>query len=86
MVDLDGVGGVGATNKADRRVGVVVMQDPALCVAGAGPHDQVGEVTTQDVVAGVAAVAAELDVDVVAPGLTEPVTREVGLAVPALHR
>jgi hypothetical protein len=43
-----------------------------------------GEVATQDVVAGVAAVVAELDVDVVALGFAEPVTGEVGHPVPSL--
>ena len=45
-----------------------------------------GEVASQDVVARVAAVVAELDVDVVAPRLTESVPREVGLPVPAFDR
>ena len=72
--------------QSDGLPGVQVVQHAALGVAGAGSHEQVGQVTTQYVVAGVATVVAELDVDVVAPGFAEAVPREVGLAVPALHR
>ena len=66
--------------------GVRVVQHAGLRVAGAGAHHQVGEVAAQDVVAGVAPVVPELDVDVVAPRLAEPVAGEVGVAVPALDR
>ncbi len=86
MVDLDGVRGFGAAREGDRLAGVGVVQHAALRVAGARAHDQFGEVPAQDVVAGVAAVVAELDVDVVTPRLTEPVAGEVGVAVPALDR
>jgi hypothetical protein len=55
-----------------------------LRVARARPHDEVGEVATQNVVAGVAAVVAQLDVYVVAPGFAEPVAGEVGHPIPPL--
>ena len=86
MVDLDGVRRFGAAHEGDRLAGVRVVQHTALRVAGARAHDQFGEVPAQDVVAGVAAVAAELDVDVVTPRIAEPVASEVGVAIPAFHR
>ena len=77
---------VGPAGERDRLARVRVVEHAALRVAGAWPHDEIGEVSAQDVVAGVAAVVAELDVHVVAPRLTEPVAGEVGVAVPALDR
>ena len=84
MVDLHRVGRLGPADERDRLAAVRVVQRAALGEAGAGPHDQLGEVAAQDVVAGVASVVAELDVDVVAPGLAEPVSGEVGAAIPPL--
>jgi hypothetical protein len=84
VVDLHRIGGLGATDEGDRLTGVRVDQDTALGIASARPQHQFGEVTPQDVVAGIAAVVAELDVDVVAPGFAEPVTGEVGHPVPSL--
>ena len=60
------------------------MQHPTLREAGSGPHLQVGQIAAQDVVAGVATVVAERDVDVVAPRLTEPESLEVADPVPAV--
>jgi hypothetical protein len=52
--------------------------------AGSRAHSQIDEVPAQDVVAGVAAVVAELDVDVVTPGLAESGAVEVLRTIPAL--
>jgi hypothetical protein len=86
VVDLHGVRRVGAAGERDGLPRIRVVQHASLRVAGAGSHDQIGEVSAQDVVPGVAAVVAELDVHVVAPRLTEPVAGEVGDAVPPLDR
>ena len=84
MVDLHGRRGIRAAHEDDGRSGVRVVQDAALGKARAGPHLQIDQVATQDVVAGVAAVVTELHVDVVTPGLAEPGAAEVLEAVPAL--
>jgi hypothetical protein len=84
MVDLHGRGGVGAANEVDGHPGVGVMQDAALREAGTGPHLQIDQIAAQDVVAGVATVVPELDVDVVTPRLTEPEPLEVAYPVPAV--
>ena len=86
VVDLHDVRRGRSSGERDRLARVRVVEHAALRVAGAGSHDEIGEVSAQDVVAGVAAVVAELDVHVVAPRLTEPVAGEVGDAVPALDR
>jgi hypothetical protein len=84
VIDLDRLGGLGAADEGDGLAGVRVDQDTALGIASDRPDQQLGEITSQDVVAGVAAVVAELDVDVVAPAFAEPVPRKVGHPVPSL--
>ena len=67
-------------------VGVVENSAEHRASIGVRLEHHIGEVAAQDVITGVAAVVAELDVDVIAPGLTELVALEVRGAVPAPHR
>ena len=83
MVDLDGFGGVRAADEVDGHPAVRVEECATLGVAGAAAHDEVLQIAAQDVVASIATVAAELDVDIVAPGLPELIALEVRGAVPA---
>ena len=83
MVDLHGVGRLGAADELDGLPAVGVDERATLRVAGAAAHHEVLQIAPQDVIAGVAAVVSELDVDIVAPGLAELVALEIGGAVPA---
>ena len=85
VVDLDGIGGIRTAGEVDAHPAVGVDECATLGVAGAAAHDEVLQIAAQDVVAGVAAVVAELDVDVIAPGLAELRALEVRGAVPAAN-
>ena len=85
MVDLDGVGCIGAADEVDRHAAVRVNEGATLGVAGAAAYDEVLQIAAQDVIAGVAAVAAELDVDVVTPGFSKLIPLEVRGAIPAAY-
>ena len=85
MVDFDGFGCVGTADEVDGHAAVRVDEGATLGVAGAAANDEVLQIAAQDVIAGVAAVVAELDVDVIAPGLTELIALEVRGAVPAAY-
>jgi hypothetical protein len=68
VIDLDRLGGLRAVDEGDRRTGVRVDQDTALGIASARPEGEVGQVATQDVVAGVATALALSWPDVPAGG------------------